>query len=201
MTETLDVRPATEAVAALLPGVGDAQLGGPTPCADTDVSALLDHLMGLSVAFTVAASQSDDAAQRLADESAPGQASAGHLHPDWRTVLPQRLDALAAAWAQPSAWEGEAEAGGVTMPAPEMGTVVVNELVVHGWDLARATGQPFEVDEATAAASLAFTSATAREAGGEATPGLFGPAVAVPADASTLDRSLGFSGRDPAWRP
>ena len=32
---------------------------------------------------------------------------------------------------------------GVTMSAVEMGVVVPDELVVHGWDLSRATGQPY----------------------------------------------------------
>jgi len=36
---------------------------------------------------------------------------------------------------------GEADAGGVTMPSAELAAVVLDELVLHGWDLARATGQ------------------------------------------------------------
>ena len=73
------------------------------------------------------------------------------------TELPRRLDELAAAWREPAAWEGMTEAGGVTMPAAAMGTVALDELVLHGWDLARATGQEFRCDPASTAAVLDFT--------------------------------------------
>jgi uncharacterized protein (TIGR03086 family) len=93
------------------------------------------------------------------------------------------------------------KAGGVRMPAEQMGVVALDELVMHGWDLARATGQSFTCDAAGADAVLVFTRAAAQpgqEAGRE---GLFGPAVDVPEDAPALDRALGFAGRDPAWTP
>ena len=71
------------------------------------------------------------------------------------------------------------------------------DLVVHGWDLARATGQgetiaPEEVDRA-----LGFID----EMGGASTMrdnGVTGPEVAVPADASKQDRMLGLLGRSPS---
>ncbi len=37
-----------------------------------------------------------------------------------------------------------------------MGVVALDELVLHGWDLARATGQPFNVDSASVQACLGF---------------------------------------------
>ena len=77
--------------------MADDQLAGPTPCADTSVAALLDHLMGLSLAFTWAARKST-AAGGGAGAPGPGSTSAGHLDPKWRTLLPERLDALVAAW-------------------------------------------------------------------------------------------------------
>ena len=201
MTETFDLGPAARAVTGLLGGVTDDRLDARTPCELCPVGCLLDHLMGLTVAFTVAATKSAAARERLAGESPPGQASVEHLDPEWRGLLPRRLDDLATAWDDPSAWEGMAEAGGVTMPAEIMGTVALNELVIHGWDLARATGQAYDVDPRSAQASLAFTSASAEETHGAGSEGLFGPVVEVPADASALSRALGFSGRDPEWAP
>jgi len=71
---------------------------------------------------------------------------------------------------------------------------------VHGWDLARATGQPWAPPPAAVSQSLAF-------APGMLTPDYqgpgkaFGPRVEVPADAPPLDRLLGLSGRDPRWSP
>ncbi len=110
-------------------------------------------------------------------------------------MLPERLDALVAAW------KGTAEAGGVSMPAQMMGVVAVDELVLHGWDLASATGQPFEPDPASTEAVFGFTSAMS-EPGQEASrEGLYGPVVDVPADAPMFRRALGLSGRNPNWRP
>jgi uncharacterized protein (TIGR03086 family) len=192
----LDLDPAAREISQLLDGIKDSQLGDPTPC-DNTVAGLLDHLMGLSLAFTWAARKS------TASEggSAPPKASAEHLDPDWRLLLPERLDTLAAAWQEPAAWEGTAEAGGLTMPADLTGLVALDELVLHGWDLARATSQPFHCDPASTAAVLAFTSDSARPDRAAQRDGLFGPVVEVAPDASDFDRALGFAGRDPAWAP
>jgi len=184
----------------LLDDVTDAKLDNPTPCQDTPVAALLDHLLGLTLAFTWAARKTP-VAERGSDESGPGRATAEHLDPNWRALLPRRLDALAEAWRDPTAWEGITEAGGVTMPADVMGTVALDELVLHGWDLARATGQPFACDPASTAAVLAFTSASAQPEMRASREGLFGPVVEVAEDAPAFDRALGFAGRDPAWTP
>jgi uncharacterized protein (TIGR03086 family) len=196
----LDLDPAARDVARLLEGVTDDQLTGPTPCPDYPVAALIDHLMGLSLAFTWAARKTA-ATGGPGDESGPGRATAEHLHPDWRTLLPPRLGELAEAWRDPTAWEGTAEAGGVRMPAEVMGAVALDELVLHGWDLARATGQPYGCDPASTAAVLAFTSASAQPESAAAREGLFGPVVDVPDDAPAFDRALGFAGRDPGWTP
>ncbi|HKT04536.1 MAG TPA: TIGR03086 family metal-binding protein, partial [Rugosimonospora sp.] len=117
-----------------------------------------------------------------------------------RTVLPGRLRELAEAWRAPAAWEGMADAGGVTMPAEVMGVVALDEVVLHGWDLARGTGQKYGCDPASAAAVLEFTRNAARPDNAPLRAGLFGPVVAVPEDAPAFERALGYAGRDPAWQ-
>jgi uncharacterized protein (TIGR03086 family) len=71
---------------------------------------------------------------------------ASKLDPDWRTSLPRRVRALAEAWRDPQAWTGITRVGGADQPGEVTGIVALGELVVHGWDLARGTGLPFETD-------------------------------------------------------
>jgi len=196
----LDLEPAAREAARLLDGVTEEQLAGPTPCPGYPVAALLDHIMGFSLAFTWAARKTT-ATEGGSGESGPGLANAEHLDPDWRTLLPRRLGELAEAWREPTAWQGMTEAGGMRMPAELIGAVALDELVLHGWDLARATGQPFTCDPVSTAAVLAFTSASAQPERAASRDGLFGPVIDVPEDAPTFDRALGFAGRDPAWTP
>ncbi len=184
-----DLAPQAAEVTRVVAGVREDQLTDPTPCAGTSVAALLDHLDGLTMAFRRAAEKSPQAGGPSAD--------AAHLVADWRTRLPQQLDDLAAAWQQPAAWEGIAEAGGVQMPAPVAAVVALNEVTVHGWDLAVATGQRYRADPAAAQACLEMVGDRSDPANDP--EGLFGPVVPVPADAPVFDRLLGQTGRDPGW--
>ena len=93
------------------------------------------------------------------------------------------------------------EVGGNTLPGEVTGLVALDEVVLHGWDLARATGQDFRCDPASAEAVLGFTERTAQPDQAASRTGLFGPVVPVAEDAPTFDRALGFAGRDPAWTP
>jgi len=190
----LDLDPAAREVVRLLDGVTDDQLAAPTPSTDTPVAKLLDHLAGLAVAFTAAARK-----ETPPGGSRPPSASAANLDPEWRTVIPRRLAELTEAWRDPAAWDGTTEAGGVRTPARVMGVVALDELVMHGWDLAKATGQDFHCDPASAQAVLKFTAETAKPENAASRQGLFGPVVDVPADAPAFDRALGFAGRDPTW--
>ena len=193
----LDLEPATQEVCRLLEGVRDTQLGDPTPCDGYPVAALLDHIAGLSLAFTWGARKSSPP---LTGPAGPPQASAENLDPGWRTLIPERLAELARAWREPAAWQGMTEVAGVAMPGEAMGAVVLDEVVLHGWDLARATGQEFRCDPASAQAVLAFTEAVSQPDASGLRANLFGPVVGVPAGAPVLDRALGFAGRDPAWQ-
>ncbi|WP_019853877.1 TIGR03086 family metal-binding protein [Actinopolyspora mortivallis] len=193
MTTTYDLAPAAAQVARLADGVNHDQLDSATPCEDWTVALLLDHLLGLTAAFTAAANKTPLRADTTELD--------GRLPSDWKVQLHERLDALVAAWNTPEAWQGEAEAGGVVMPAETMGVVALDELVLHGWDLARATGQAFHADPVSVTACLNFAAAMS-EPGQEADrEGLYGPVVPVPADAPDLERLLGLTGRDPQWTP
>lgn len=191
----VDHGPATERLCVLVESVPDEALRRPTPCTEYSVGDLLDHLAGVTVAF-------GGAALKLTGESSTmgPWGDATHLDPDWRSSIPGRLRELARAWSNPEAWTGMTKVGGQEQPGEGVGIFVLGELVVHGWDLARGLGVPFVVDEATLAPLHSLVS---QFFGPEADPAArgraFGPAVAVGADASTLDQILGMLGRDPRW--
>jgi uncharacterized protein (TIGR03086 family) len=191
----LDLEPATTTLAGLLGGVRDDQLGGPTPCADTSLGDLLDHVDGLSLAFTAAASKTP-----LDGGSQAPSADRSRLGADWRRRIPERLAALAKAWHEGDAWTGTTQAGGVEMPGEVAGLVALDEVVVHGWDIAAASGQPFDCEPGLLQATYEFVQASVAE-NPQGTPGLFGPPVPVADDAPLLDRLIGLTGRNPSWRP
>lgn len=198
----LDFDPPALQLKILLNNFTDDRLTARTPTEGTSVATLLDHFMGLTVAFTMAARKTtgepDFESEVDSKKSGPPQASAEHLDPDWRRLLPLQIDELAAAWKDPAAWEGNAEAGGVTLPAQVMGIIAIDELVIHGWELARATGQTFDCDRAHLEA---IRQVLAQSADNRGEGGPFGPIVDVPADAPLLDRVVGLSGRDTYWTP
>jgi uncharacterized protein (TIGR03086 family) len=191
-SEPLDLRPTAAEVARLVAGVRDDQLDGPTPCAGVPVGGLLDHVLGLAEGFRLAAGK-----QPVTEGP---RWSAEELPADWRSRLPRRLTELADAWGTPGAWTGTTAVVGLTLPAGVMGLAATDEVLLHGWDLAAATGQRFDPDPAAVERCLAFVTGLAAGAR-EMRDGMFGPEVPVPADAPALDRLLGLAGRDPGWRP
>ncbi|WP_328746185.1 TIGR03086 family metal-binding protein [Streptomyces sp. NBC_00285] len=190
---TLDLGPQTRAIARLADAVTDDQLGNATPCPELAVHNLLGHLLHLAAAFR-------DAARKDlgVTTDTPPTASVPDIGPGWREELPKVLDELAEAWRDPAAWTGMTRAGGFDMPGEVTAAVAADELIVHGWDLARATGRPYDPDPAALQVSHDFLQACVDDPGRGA---IFGPVVPVPADAPLLDRTLGLSGRNPRWTP
>ncbi len=189
MTTRIDLRPAAHRMAVLVRGIPADALERPTPCAEYSVGDLLDHIGGAALAFRAAA------VKQPLGAAAPGDAA--NLPPDWRERIPRDLDALADAWDDPDAWEGMTAAGGVDLPGEVAGRVALDELLVHGWDLARATDQPDGYDGP--GVDVVFETVQQFRAGGA--DGIFGPEVDVAPGAPLFDRFLGVTGRDPAWEP
>jgi uncharacterized protein (TIGR03086 family) len=191
----LDLEPATRALARIVAGVRDEQLNASTPCTASTLGDLLDHVDGLSLAFTAAATKTP-----LEGGSQAPAPDAARLGADWRTRIPERLAALASAWRDEAAWTGMTVAGGIDLPGEVAGIVALDEVIVHGWDIAVASGQSFSGEPQLLGAAYGFVqSAVARNPQGS--PGLFGPPVPVADDAPLLDRLIGLTGRDPAWSP
>lgn len=159
MTETtLDLGPQALIVARLTAGVTDGQLDGVTPCPGYAVRHMLGHLAGLATAFRDAGRKDLGTTTDTSPDSAVPD-----IEPGWRQTLPKVLDELAEAWRDPAAWTGETRAGGITLPGAIAGMVAVDELVIHAWDLARATGQQYEPDPAALRASHDFLAASAED--------------------------------------
>ena len=191
----VDLGPATDRLAQLVQGVRDDQLDAPTPCPDYSLGALLDHVGGLALAFTMAAHK------ETPPESAGPSGDASRLGDDFRTRIPQALKEMAEAWRAPDAWTGMTQAGGIDLPGEVAALVGLDEVVIHGWDLARSSGQPFTVEPGLLEMVHGFVAQFSGPGNEESRAGLFGPEVPVPADASLLDRVVGMTGRDPRWSP
>jgi uncharacterized protein (TIGR03086 family) len=181
VTSTADIVTATSA----------DQLGAPTPCTGWDVRALLSHVIGT---LWLAEGLLADRAPR--HPMAPGALPAADLAGD----DPAAAYAEASAAALAAAGTGDALTRvHITplgeMPGPALAGFTTLDLLVHGWDLARATGQPADLDGRLAAHVLSF--AEQALATPESRAGRIGPALPVAADAPVTDRLAAFLGRQP----
>ncbi|CAN5271575.1 TIGR03086 family metal-binding protein [soil metagenome] len=169
------------------------QLDAPTPCSEFAVRDLVNHLLFWGPALEGAGRKEPVA------PTGPDERSVDLSRDDWAAALESQIDRIVEAWGDQRAWEGTTRFGSPEeVPASMIGGMACTELVLHGWDLARATGQEPDWGEEVAAfvdRELTRTAAQGREMG------IYGPAVAVPDTATTLERALGLSGRDPRWAP
>ena len=174
-----DLDPAAAEMARLVSGVADDHLDRPTPCSDWTVGDLLAHIHQFAAVF---------AANARKEEIRPPDA----LEEGWRTAIPDQLTDLVVAWRTEAAWHGRVSAGGVDMNAADNAVVAIEELTVHGWDLAAATGQPFHPAEPSLDQIDRFFDLF----GGAP----FAPPLPAPAGAARFEQILARTGRDPAWR-
>ncbi|GAA2814917.1 TIGR03086 family metal-binding protein [Streptomyces showdoensis] len=169
-------------------GVTPGQLTEPSVCADWTVRELANHL----VLYSAHGLEHRALRTPLPEETVQRDFTA---EADWPERYAAQLDRALAAWAKPEAWEGEVDLGGTLIAAPEIASLLVKELALHGWDLAESTGGRFAVPEDTAAFLLDVVERYAevfRQYEGFAAP------VAVPDGADAFTRALALSGRTPA---
>jgi uncharacterized protein (TIGR03086 family) len=160
------------------------QLGDPTPCDEFDVRGLINHLLG---AMLIQAEAAETGKGTMPEE---GDLFGDDIAKDFGDAQKR----LVAAWSQPGVMDKTLELPWGTFPASMYAGMVFVEGIVHGWDLAKATGQDFDVDPALAEAALDYLTpidAMLRQ------PGVYGAKVDVPADAPALDRLIAFAGRTP----
>jgi uncharacterized protein (TIGR03086 family) len=193
--ELIDFGPATATMRRLVLGTRDDQLGDPTPCPDYSVGDLVDHISGLTLAFTGAAHK-----EPVPGAEGGGSGDASRLEAGWRLLIARDLEVLAESWRNPSAYEGMTMAGPVEMPGAEAAKVALNEIVVHGWDLAVATGQRYAADPTDLGILIEFASAFSTPETADQRGDAFGTVIEVPEDAPALERLLGMMGRRASWQ-
>ncbi|MFI1357448.1 TIGR03086 family metal-binding protein [Streptomyces sp. NPDC020898] len=168
-----------DAVGVLVAAVTPGQFDRPTPCADWDVRALLDHLVWENLLWA-----------GLADGAPRSDFTGDHLGDDHIEAFRTASRAARSAFARP---------GMLTRrygPAPGRRLVeqLVIEMLVHGWDLARAVGHPYDAVQHLAERALPVV----REIHGDAprtTAGSFAPPHPVSGDVGALDRLAAYLGR------
>lgn len=167
-------------------GVNADQLGAPSSCEGWDVKALSNHLLGALVMFEgVASNGGADMALIESD----------HIGGDLAGSYDRLAAATVAAWSSDGKIDGTANMPWGEMPAALAVQMLADDVLVHGWDLARSTGQDVEWDEDLAAETLDF--AQMMFASPEIRSGSFGDPVTVAADADAMTQLVAFLGRTP----
>lgn len=171
---------AVKSTRVLIGGVKPSQLGDATPCSEWNVKALVDHLVGGAGFF--AASLEGVAPQ---PPSSGGSAQAAYDEVTGRVL---------AAAQKPGVLDKSYQTPFGEMPGHAFMFGAFMDTVIHGWDLARATGQNTRLNDQHAEI---LYQAFAPQMDGMRQAGVFGPPVQVLPNASTQDKLLGMMGRKP----
>ena len=176
-TDLLDVYDRASGWTAVKVRGAAGKLDRETPCDEWDVRTLLNHMLDTQRYFTGAA--------RGEDASPPSPAPPKLLGDDPVATFEQSRSDLMRAFREP---------GAIEKTGPALGITCADQLL-HGWDLAKATGQDATMPEGLPA--LAYDMIHGRFSD-EQRQGVFKPAVEVAPNASAQDMLLAYTGRDPA---
>ena len=171
--------------------VPEGTLDAPTPCHDWDLRTLLNH----TILWTSYSAERRAHGQSVAEDLMTKDFTA---EPGFREDYARQIGEAVKAWSDPKAWAGELGVMGDATPAADVGAMLIMEMVLHGWDVAKATGQYYACDAAVAEAVLDTVTAQAelfRKYQG------FAAAIEAPDGGTPFDRALRLSGRDPGWKP
>jgi uncharacterized protein (TIGR03086 family) len=204
---------AVRASADMVSRIGAADLGRPTPCAGWSLADLLAHMTSQHNGFAAAAAgDGADPRHWATPDRPPGDLAADYRRADYRRADYLRADYLraadrvCAAFAAPGAL-GRAFcvlpiSGSMTFPAAQAIAFHLVDYVVHGWDVARSLGLPYELPpdvlDAALRVALAVPDGTNRLTPGAA----FAPRIPGYKDdgaAGPLDRIVALLGRRPDW--
>jgi uncharacterized protein (TIGR03086 family) len=164
------------------------QLELATPCPDYDVRALLSHIVG-GVNRTAIVGEGG--------VLSPGQSRVdGVADDEWPEAYRASAKRAEAAWADEAKLNASFAVPWGTVPGRVALSGYTQEVLIHGWDLAKATGQPTQLDPELASwvLDIAQRILPAEPRGG---PVPFGPVVPVDADAEVYARLAGWLGRQP----
>ena len=157
----------------------------PTPCAEWDVRALVDHVVTeqLWAPLLLGGATIDDVGERFDGDQLGDDPVAA-----WASAAAAAWEAFAA----PGALRGHVELSYGRRLADGYCQEMTLDLAVHAWDLARGIGTDERLDEELTQEVLAFIEPQVEQLAGT---GMFAPPVAVGDDADTQTRLLALLGR------
>jgi len=167
----------------LIAGIKGEQWSASTPCTDWDVRAVVDHLTAGHLYFAA-----------LVCDEPPDRSRAQHAG-DGVAAYRSAAAALRAAFAQPGVLDRVYQASIGPAPGAVLVHVRIGELLVHGWDLARATGQAPDLPADLAAQELTLWQAQFGGSLGNGAGLPFAPAQPVAPEAPAIDQLAAFAGR------
>lgn len=170
-------------------GITPDQHAAPTPCGEWTVRDVLNHLVGGVGSYAKAA------AGEPVGNFNPLAKAPELVGDDPAAAYDDVARRCAEAWRGRGGVEGEMKLWGPRpSPALFVWQIAVGDVLIHGWDLATATGQDYRIDDGVPAALLDLYRGTLTD---EFRGTAFKPAVPVSDDAPALDRLVAFSGRAP----
>lgn len=177
---------ALAATTGLVANVRAEQFSNPTPCAELDVRALLNHLVAGNYRYVNIAH---------GEPAEPVPLTGDFVHGDALTPYRKSAAAVSQAWAEPILLERTVHLPFGAVPGAVALGVHTVEAIVHGWDLARATGQPTELDPDLCAVAWQNAKNIDDSFRGPGRP--FGPAVPARSGATDTARLMAWLGRQP----